>query len=209
MKSLKDLLPEGLTESTVQEIMTLLTDSVSEQVKQKTDELTAKVHAFLRLQIDEIKAQAQKELLEENETFRNAKMFEGIKSLVSLEYGIADKNNNVSQLNTEKAELLEEVNYLTQKLAEALKYTSSLEAEINEEREEKQKITLVSSKLQRQKEALSKERKLLEEQVQNFKKSDVSIIKSSERAKVVSRADAKSHGSNPYLTEDIINLSRE
>ena len=45
------LLPEGLTEDTVTEIATLVSDVISEEVENKVKDLENKVHGFLRMKM--------------------------------------------------------------------------------------------------------------------------------------------------------------
>jgi len=72
LEQIAKLLPEGLTESMVESIATLVHQKIEEEVNAKTEALTVKVKAFLRGQIDSLKEQAIKELELENDTFRNA-----------------------------------------------------------------------------------------------------------------------------------------
>ena len=106
--NISELLPEGLTEDTVGEIATLVSDVISEEVENKIKDLENKVHGFLRMKIDEIKGQALTELEQENDTFKNARVFESLKALMSLELNNDDEDNAVSQTKREFAEVQEE-----------------------------------------------------------------------------------------------------
>ena len=52
--SISELLPEGLTEETVEEIAALVSTVISEEVEAKIKNLENKVHGFLRLKIEEV-----------------------------------------------------------------------------------------------------------------------------------------------------------
>ena len=84
------LLPEGLTEETVSEIANLVGEVISEEVANKVKDLENKVHGFLRMKIDEVKDHAIAELEQENETYKNARIFESLKALMALELNGSD-----------------------------------------------------------------------------------------------------------------------
>ena len=84
LENIAEILPEGISEATVAEICTLVGEVIEEQVGEQVTQLNAKVNAFLRTKIDVLKEQAMAELQEESETYRNARIFESIKSLVAF-----------------------------------------------------------------------------------------------------------------------------
>ncbi len=100
MKNLKDIasiLPEGLDESTVEAIFELVDSVINEQVGEHIGLLEAKVTAFLRTKIDSIKDQALTELSEESEVFHNARLFESVRTLMSLELNAEDEEGAISE----------------------------------------------------------------------------------------------------------------
>ena len=111
-----ELLPEGLSESAIGEIATLVNNVITEQVEEKTHELESKVKGFIRSRIDVLKDQAIRELTEENETVRNASLFESVKTLMSLELNKNDEGNAISDLVEEQKEFEAEVEVLTEEL---------------------------------------------------------------------------------------------
>ena len=100
IKSIAELLPEGLSEETVTQIAELVDSVIKEEVNERVKLLEAKVKGFLRMEIQSIKEHALKELQEESEVYRNAQLFESIKSLMALELSEKDENNEVSLLKT-------------------------------------------------------------------------------------------------------------
>jgi len=124
---ISQLLPEGLTEETVSEIATLVSDVISEEVENKVKDLETKVHGFLRMKIDEVKTHALAELEAENEVFKNARLFESLKALMALELNSDDEDNAVSQTRKEFDEVQEENDVLVQELNSALTECSKLE----------------------------------------------------------------------------------
>ena len=108
-----ELLPEGLSEAAVTEIAALVNNVISEQVEDKTRELEAKVTGFIRSRVDELKDQAMRELTEEDETMRNAALFESVKTLMTLELNKNDEENALSDLVEEQQEFETEVTVLT------------------------------------------------------------------------------------------------
>ena len=121
------LLPEGLTEETVSEIANLVGEVISEEVANKVKDLENKVHGFLRMKIDEVKDHAIAELEQENETYKNARIFESLKALMALELNGSDEDNAVSQTRREFDEIQEENDVLIRELNDALTECSKLE----------------------------------------------------------------------------------
>ena len=64
IKNIADILPEGLNESTVEAIFEMVDSTINEQVDEKIGLLEAKVSAYLRSKIDQLKDQALTELSE-------------------------------------------------------------------------------------------------------------------------------------------------
>ena len=52
LKTIADILPDGLDESSVEEIFTLVDATINEQVEEKVSLLEAKVNAYLRTKIE-------------------------------------------------------------------------------------------------------------------------------------------------------------
>ena len=111
-----ELLPEGLSEAAITEIASLVNNVISEQVEEKVRGLEAKVKGFIRSRVDEVKDQARRELEEENETIRNASLFESVKTLMALELKKDDEDNAISDLVQEQKEFEAEVTILTEEL---------------------------------------------------------------------------------------------
>ena len=65
LKDIANILPEGLDESTVETIFELVDSTINEQVSEKIGLLEAKVNAYLRTKVDQLKEQALTELSEE------------------------------------------------------------------------------------------------------------------------------------------------
>ena len=79
---INELLPDGLSENTVEKIFSLVDSTINEQVTKQSTILESRVNAYLRNKIDQIKEQAMVELAEENELFRNAQLFESVRSVL-------------------------------------------------------------------------------------------------------------------------------
>ena len=62
LKDIANILPEGLDESTVETIFELVDSTINEQVSEKIGLLEAKVNAYLRTKVDQLKEQALTEL---------------------------------------------------------------------------------------------------------------------------------------------------
>jgi len=197
--SISQLLPEGLTEETVAEIATLVSDVISEEVENKVKDLENKVHGFLRMKIDEVKSHAIAELEQENETFRNARIFESLKALMALEINSDDEENAVGQTRREFDEIQEENDVLVRELNTALTECSKME----------NTLRVLSGKI----DSLEEERVDLQEAVLSLEESATLPFKSSEQAVVISEdVDSEEVATqqvepdylNEFITEDMM-----
>ena len=198
--NISELLPEGLTEETVEEIASLVSKVISEEVSEKLGNLENKVHGFLRMKIDEVKSHAIMELEQENETFKNARIFESLKALMALELNSGDEDTAVGQTRKEFEEIQEENDVLIRELNASLTESSKLE----------NTLRVLSEKI----EDLEDERHDLQEAVVSLEESAKLPFKSNERAVVISeqidvdqeeiaQSVVDTH-SNEFLNEDMM-----
>jgi chromosome segregation ATPase len=165
-----ELLPEGLSEAAVTEIANLVNTVISEQVDEKTSALEAKVKGFIRSRVDELKDQAVRELQEENETMRNASLFESVKTLMALELKKGDEDNVISDLVQEQKEYEAEVDILTDELRKSFEETEKMNTSINA-------LTQKVDKLEEDKATLLEAVDILEESKEKpFKSSEKAVI---------------------------------
>jgi hypothetical protein len=100
LDSVAHYLPEGLDEATLQKVSELVAVIIEQRVEERVGDLTTKVQSFIRGNIEKLKEQAIKELELTNETFRNAQMFETVRSMFSLENTNQDELNGMEALAT-------------------------------------------------------------------------------------------------------------
>ena len=100
LDSVAQYLPEGLDEATLQKVSELVAVIIEQRVEERVGDLTTKVQSFIRGNIEKLKEQAIKELELTNETFRNAQMFETVRSMFSLENTNQDELNGMEALAT-------------------------------------------------------------------------------------------------------------
>jgi hypothetical protein len=179
LKNIADILPEGLDESTVQAVFELVDSTINEQVAEKVGLLEAKVNAYLRTKVDRLKEQALAELSEENEVFRNARLFESVRTLMALELNGADEDNALSVVENEK--LQGTIKVLNDKVSISEGVVEQLEGH---------------------------KAQLLEE-VENLVAARDEAFASSEQAVVVSQADveineSKTQTGNEFLTDEVM-----
>ena len=194
-----ELLPEGLSEAAISEIATLVNTVISEQVEDKTRVLEAKVTGFIRSRVDEIKDQAMRELEQEDETVRNAALFESVKTLMALELNKDDDENAISDLVEEQQEFEAEVEVLTDELRKSF--------------EENEKTNTVVEALTRKVEKLEEDKATLLEAVDILEESKDEPFKSSEQAVIISEdvdkkevdeLDLLSKAHNDLLTPEVM-----
>lgn len=121
LTSIADLLPEGLDESVLEKIADLLSNKIKEEVKLQNADLTNKVVSFIRGNIEKLKEHAVKELELENETFRNAQLFETMRAMFSVEVTPEDELNGVSILATLGESQEQKINVLISEVDKLLK----------------------------------------------------------------------------------------
>jgi uncharacterized protein YhaN len=192
-----ELLPEGLSEAAITEIANLVNTVISEQVAEKTAQLEAKVKGFLRLRVDELKEQAMIELTEENEVFKNASLFESIKTMMALELRKEDEDSAISNLMKEQAGFEEEVDVLTEELRKSFEETENLE--------------LVVRTLAGKVDKLEEDKKTLIDTVDVLNESGDEPFKSSEKAIIIAedvdtvvKSPVEGLLDNSFLTPEVI-----
>jgi len=187
-----EALPEGLTETGIEEVAVLLDEVVEGRVAEEVKLLEAKVKAFLRTKLDELKVTAQRELEADNKLVRAYKVFEAVKTIVAAELESEDVTSAVKTYEVENTRLQSEDVSINSQLEESLKT-----------------VNLLESKLDHRESELSQ---LSEALVDEKEKAEIPF-KSSESAVMISN---ESHGTqslpaaaleNFFLNEDVIRLS--
>ena len=204
IKNIADILPEGLDESTVEQIFQLVDSTINEQVAEKIGLLEARVTAYIRTKIDDIKEQALTELSEENEVYRNARLFESVRTLMSLELNTDDQDNALSEMTGQYGELQEEFDVLNNQLASLVEENQNLE---NTVRVMDKKVSIAEGTAYE----LETEKAQLLEEVENLEAAKDEAFVSSEKAVVVSKADleineerTQTNKSNEFLTDEVM-----
>ena len=199
VNDISELLPEGLSQEAVTEIADMVSQVINTAVNEKVDLLEAKVGAFIRTKVDELKMQAIKELEEENPVYKNAKLFESVRTLMSIELNGNDEDNAVMVVNSQKEELQEEVDALTHELNKLVLENDNLVSTIKISND---KVTLLEDSV----DVLQEEKEHLGEEIVSLESSQVKPFKSSEKAIVVSEADEGRERAydNEFLTNDVM-----
>ena len=99
MKNIASLLPEGLSEEAIKDIASMVSETINEQVEERVGLLEAKVNSFLRTKIDDLKNHALAELEQENPVFRNARLFESVRTMMTLELNAEDSDTAIGVVN--------------------------------------------------------------------------------------------------------------
>jgi chromosome segregation ATPase len=204
IKNIADILPEGLDESTVEQIFQLVDSTINEQVAEKIGLLEARVTAYIRTKIDDLKEQALTELSEESEVYRNARLFESVRTLMSLELNTDDQDNALSEMTGQYGELQEEFDVLNNQLASLVEENQRLE---NTVRVMDKKVSIAESTASE----LETQKAQLLEEVENLEAAKDEAFVSSEKAVVVSKADleineerTQTNKSNEFLTDEVM-----
>jgi hypothetical protein len=198
-KTLDEILPEGLSESSVEEITKLMQDVIDERVGDQVAILEAKVASFVRANIDSLKEQAMKELELENDTYRNAQLFETVRSLMAVELTDEDDANAIKVLTNESKQMEGELGVLTKELDNVLKENNKLQTVVKV-------LSDKSETLEEERDSLVEATNGLHEKMELLKETTKKPFKSSEKAVVVSENNVKVErsGNNDFLTEDMM-----
>jgi len=203
LTNIAQVLPEGLDESTVEKIFTLVDSVINEQVESKVKLLEAKVNAFLRTKIDQLKEQALAELVEENEVFRNAKLFESVRTLMTLELSQNDESSLVTEMKEQSDELEQEVSTLSEQINKLILENEKLQNTI---KVLSNKVNLSEQKTRK----LEKDRMKLVEEVKNLEASADEPFVSSEKAVLISESERpvsiREQVGNPFLSPEAMKL---
>jgi uncharacterized phage infection (PIP) family protein YhgE len=203
IKNIADILPEGLSESTIEAIFQLVDSTINEQVEEKVGLLEAKVNAYLRTKIEQLKEQALTELSEENEVYRNARLFESVRTLMSLELNSDDDESALSEITEQHGELQEEFDVLVEQVNTLVGENEKLQ---NTLKVLNNKISLTESYAAE----LEDEKAQLLNEVENLEAINEESFISSEKAVVVSRADAEINeqrtqtSKNEFLIDEVM-----
>ena len=194
IKEIADLLPEGLSESAFTEVCTLVDKVITEQVEDRISNLVTQVHGFLRLKIDEVKDHAMGELTEENEVFRNSRLYEQIKTLMSIELTEEGDETALASLMKESKEVSEERDLVIDEFNKSLHDNENLH----------NTVKALSTKI----ENLEEEKSQLTEEVNELSEAQEKPFKSSEQAKVIAadvdQPQERTVHNNEFLTEEVM-----
>ena len=201
LNNIAEILPEGLDESTVEAIFGLVDSTINEQVDEKINLLEAKVNAYLRTKVDQLKEQALAELSEENEVYRNARLFESVRTLMALELTTDDEDSALSEMTNQHGELQEEFDVLTEQVNSLVLENDKLQ---NTVKVLDSKVSLTEQTV----EELEGHKSQLLEEVENLEASKEEVFTSSEKAVVISRADQGINEErtydNKFLTDEVM-----
>ena len=194
LDKLVEALPEGLTETGIEEVASLLDEVVEERVEEEVKLIETKVKAFLRTKLDELKETARRELEAEDKMVRAYKVFEAIKAIVASELDSGDFENAVAVHEAENSKLQDELSAVQEQLTESLKTVSLLESKLDHRETELSQLS----------EALVDEREKAEIP---FKSSESAVMITNE-SHDTNQGLPDSARENFFLNEDVIRLSQ-
>jgi len=177
IENLAGLLPEGLTEHAVDEIAQLVDSVITERVSTEVDSLITKVNAFLRMKVDEIKDYALQELKQDEDFVRNGQIYENMKVMMSMELNSNDRDNAITDL----------VNVNEESQGDILTLTSEVEKLM----EDNQTLVSITEALEDKINNLENKHTELVEENRTLVESQKLPFESSEKAVMVSNADAE------------------
>jgi len=187
-KTLNDIvkhLPDGISESGMEEIAKLVESAISEQVEDEVGKLTAKISGYLRMRVNEFKESALIELEESNDTFRAVRVYESLKSVISEDLGSKDSESVVSAYKEENVKLQETIEKLNNSLSRSRNENQTLESAVGNLKENLEDLSEISK--------------------EPFKSSESALVITNESSSARTSAEAEE---NMFLTEDVIRLAQ-
>ena len=180
------LLPDSLSESGLQEVLKIVNEAVEERVAAEVKLMETKVTGFLRTKIADLKEVARQEIESEDEVLRGYKMFESIKAMIAAEVEASDVDSTIAKQSNAIAELQESLELVNQRLTDSLHENNLLAGQVDNLNEQNEQLT-ESAKLP-------------------FKSSEAAVVITNETD---SRRPSPEASNNIFLTEDVINLSKQ
>ena len=185
-ESIAKLLPENLSESGLEEIASIIEETVQERVDAEVKSLEAKVGGFMRMKLNEMKEQAVRELEKDDETFRAVKVYESLKSVIAEDIATSDEEGVASTYKADNEKLQETVENLNSKISSLMTENSTLEDSVLNLREDVLVLDDVSK--------------------QPFKSSEQALVITNES--INENSTPTSEVFNEFLTEDVVRLSK-
>ena len=180
------LLPDSLSETGLQEVLKMVNEAVEERVTAEVKLMESKVSGFLRTKIADLKEVAKKEVESDDEILRGYRIFESIRAMVAAEVETSDVDSKISQQANELAELQESLATVNRRLSNSLHENTMLSGKVESLNEANEQLT-ETSKLP-------------------FKSSESAVVITNETD---SSRPSPEAANNIFLTEDVINLSKQ
>ena len=186
LEKIAQLLPDGFSETGLNEVLNLVQSAVDDRVEEEVKLLEAKVSGFLRSKLNDLQEVARQELESSDEVLRGYRMFEQIRALVAQEVETADVDSVVTKQQHDIDELQESVHALNDRLKNSLHENSMLSDKVESLHETNEQLT-ENAKLP-------------------FKSSESAVVITNETD---SSRPSPEAANNIFLTEDVINLSKQ
>jgi len=198
---LASLLPEGVTEETVEQIAEAMRSMVEQRVQEEVEALTDKVYGYLSMKRDSIKEAALEELHEESQIHRDAAKFQELLGYMAIEHRPEFIDAQAQKKLDEATELVDDNTVLANELTLALKEQERLAKKV-------QLLEGQVAKRESEVEALTESVKYLEAD------KEATLFESTEQAVVITNnvdeeveEEIESLG-NTFLTEEMLNLMK-
>ena len=202
IQDITQLLPEGITEETINEIAGVMQDLIEQRVQEEVGELSNKVFAYLSMKRQQIQEAALEELHESNDVYRDALKFRELMGYMAVEhrpeYIDAESERRLSQAS----ELQEDNEVLARELSESLKEQDRLA----------KTVQLLESKVaNREKEVISLKESVHvlaeEKEAMLFESTEQAVVVTSNVDEEVKDEQLESIG-NQFLTEEMLKLMK-
>ena len=202
IQDITQLLPEGITEETINEIAGVMQDLIEQRVQEEVGELSNKVFAYLSMKRQQIQEAALEELHESNDVYRDAQRFRELMGFMSVEFRPEYIDSESERRLSQASELQEDNEVLARELSESLREQDRLAKTI-------QLLESKVSKREREIESLNESVQTLaeEKEAMLFESTEQAVVVTNNVDEEVEDEQLESMG-NQFLTEEMLKLMR-
>ena len=202
IQDITQLLPEGITEETINEIAGVMQDLIEQRVQEEVGELSNKVFAYLSMKRQQIQEAALEELHESNDVYRDAQRFRELMGYMAVEYRPEHIDAESEKRLSQASELQEDNEVLARELSESLKEQERLAKTI-------QLLESKVSKREREIESLNESVQTLAEEKETmlFESTEQAVVVTNNVDEEVKDEQLESIG-NQFLTEEMLKLMK-
>lgn len=191
LEQIVELLPEGLSQTGIEDICSLIQETVDSEIEQSQKLLESKVITFLSTKMEDLKEIAREEVLSEMKEVKEYTAMQKVMEILTPLVGSAD----LSETLTEKDDEIKTLQESLDKVNELLETSQQEISEANELLEESTKLVTT----------LQSENEELESAISDMDLSEITEAIGNGDKEVIT--EERNSNPNSFLTEDVLDLA--